>query len=292
MKSLSASALFLVIGFAICGAAAGAPAKPNPDALWVAAEKGDVATVKKFLDGGGSPNAADSNKLTLLNWAAYGGQLDLVKLLVARHADVNVQASKMGYTPLMNAAAPGFPLVAAYLLDHGANLNLLDAEGNSALAFAAAKNRTDVVRLLLDRGADGGNALVQMVHLEKTDGLKLVLESGVDANATPRKEEKWFRPGETALYRAAWNDKLELATILLDKGANPNISTPAGGNMSTPLLIAAYRCSGPMIDALIAHGASLTLTNASGETAHTLAETGWTSDMKPCAADILAKLGG
>ncbi len=269
--------------------AAAAPA-PKGDALFEAAEAGKIAVVRKFLAGGGNVNAADKEKLTLLNWAAYGGSLEMVKLLIDKHADVNAHANKAGWTPLMNASAMGFPLVAEYLLDHGADLNVLNAEGYNALAFAAVKQRADVVRLLLARGADGGNALVGLVRKKDAEALRLLLASGVDANATPRVKEKWFTPGETALYTAAYANATDLVSLLLDKGANPDIAAPEGGNMSTPLMMGAYFCNGPMIDALIAHNVSRSATNPSGDTAAHLAEIGWTNDMKPCAADIVAKL--
>ena len=270
-------------------AAAGKQA-PNGDALFIAAEKGQVAVVQKFLAGGGDANAADKNKLTLLNWAAYGGSLDIAKLLIDKGADVNVHASKMAWTPLMNASATGFPLVVNALLEHGAQLNLLDSDGYSALAFAAEKKHPDIVRILLAHGADGGNALVALARGKKIEALNRLIESGVDANATPRTKEMWFRPGETALYAAASADDADVVAALLNKGANPDIASPEGGNMATPLMMAAYHCNGAMIDALIAHNVTRSATNAGGATAADLAETGWTNDMKPCAAEITAKL--
>ena len=277
---------------AVAQAAAAAVAKPAPkgDALFVAAEKGQVAVVQKFLDGGGSANAADKAKLTLLNWAAYGGSLDLVKLLIAKGADVNVHASKKAWTPLMNGSAMGFPLVVSHLLDHGAAVNAIDADGYSALAFAAEKKRTDVMRILLAHGADGGNALVAMARDGQVDAINLLIESGVDPNATPRTKEKWFTPGETALYTAARANAADVVSALLNKGANPDIAAPGGGNMSTPLMMAAYFCNGAMIDALIAHNVTRSANNAGGATAADLAATGWTNDMKPCADEITAKL--
>ena len=269
-----------------------ATAKPvaDGDALFKAAEQGKLSVVVKYLEGGGSVNAADKASLSLLNWAAYGGSLALVKLLVDKKADVNVHGNKSGWTPLMNASAMGFPLVAAYLLDRGAELNRLNEEGYNALAFAAAKQRVDVVHLLLERGADGGTAFVSLVRKNDAAALRLLLESGVDVNATPRVEEKWFVPGETGLYTAAETNNPELVSLLLEKGANADIATPRGGNMSTPLMMAAYFCNAAMIDALVAHNVTRGATNINGDTAAQLAETGWTNDMKPCAADIVAKL--
>ncbi len=285
MKSFAALLLLVLLAGA---PQAGAVAKG--DALFVAAEKGQVATVKKFLDGGGDANAADKNKLTLLNWAAYGGSLDLVTLLVAKGADVNVHANKKAWTPLLNASATGFPLVVSFLLDHGATVSALDADGYSALSFAAEKKHPDIVRILLARGADGGNALSTMARTKQIDAVNLLIESGVDANATPRVKEMWFRPGETALYAAASANAPDVVAALLNKGANPDIAAPEGGNMSTPLMMAAYFCNGAMIDALVAHNVTRSATNSSGDTAADLAATGWTNDMKACAPEITAKL--
>ena len=248
----------LVIALLALGVAAGATAGPAPDkdALWAAAENGDLATVTAHLASGGSVNADDDEKLTLLNWAAYGGSLDVVKLLVAKGADVNAHTNEKAWTPLMNAANQGFALVVGYLLDHGADLNALSADGLSALSFAAMKQRPDVVRLLLQRGADGGNALRAMESKKDAAAIRLLVESGVSVDATPRQKLMWFHPGETALFHAAYDNQLELVTLLLNLGANPNLSSPEGGNMSAPLLLAAYHCNRAMIDALLAHGAS------------------------------------
>jgi ankyrin repeat protein len=287
---LAAALIGLALLVGPAGAAPAAKPAPKGDALFVAAEKAQLAVVQKFLAGGGDVNAADKQKLTLLNWAAYGGAFEVAKLLIDKGADVNAHLSEKAWTPLMNASAMGFPLIANALIEHGAQVNALDSDGYSALAFAAEKKRADIVRILLAHGADGGNALVQMARTGQIDALNLLVESGIDANATPRTDEMWFTPGETALYMAAGANVADVAAALLSKGANPNIATPKGGNMPTPLMMAAYHCNGAMIDALIAHNVNRGATNGGGETAADLAATGWTSDMKPCAAEIVAKL--
>ena len=70
------------------------------------------------------------------------------------------------------------------------------------------------------------------MHKKDADAVRLLLDSGVDANATPRIKEKWFKPGETALYTAASKNEPDLVALLLNNGANPNIGSPDGGNMS------------------------------------------------------------
>ena len=59
-------------------------------------------------------------------------------------------AASLGTTPLMLAAAAGKPAAVTALLDHGADVNAKEAvKGETALTFAAAFGRADVIRVLL-----------------------------------------------------------------------------------------------------------------------------------------------
>ena len=59
-----------------------------------------------------------------------------------------------GFTPLMMAAYYGHPEAVEVLADGGAQLDLLDSCGCTALWWAAGRNHPAVVRLLVGRGAD------------------------------------------------------------------------------------------------------------------------------------------
>ena len=59
-----------------------------------------------------------------------------------------------GHTPLMGAAYGGHPEVVEVLADGGAQLDLQDCDGGTALWWAACRNQLAVVRLLVGRGAD------------------------------------------------------------------------------------------------------------------------------------------
>src|SRR4051794_15819871 len=69
-----------------------------PTPFFDAVRRGDVATVKKLLDQGSDVKATDEEGMTPLYRAAlYGGDFDMVRLLVEHGADVNVEWNS--YTP-------------------------------------------------------------------------------------------------------------------------------------------------------------------------------------------------
>ena len=63
-------------------------------------------------------------------------------------------ADDRGNTPLMKAAEKGHAVTAKRLIQAGANLNAEDIAGFSALLLAVYKGRQDIVRLLLESGAN------------------------------------------------------------------------------------------------------------------------------------------
>jgi ankyrin repeat protein len=96
-----------------------------------------------------------------LVWAAKADRVEVMPDLVARGADVN--ADPYRGTPLAWAAANGRLAATSWLLDHGADVNRPGSFGGpghgervTALHLAAQADQIDVVRLLLDRGADPG----------------------------------------------------------------------------------------------------------------------------------------
>ncbi len=92
-------------------------------------------------------NKADESPLML---AALGGQLDIVKSLIARDADVN----KPGWTPLHYAATRGHLDVMRLLLDQNAYIDAASPNGTTPLMMAAFYGTPSAVKLLLEAGAD------------------------------------------------------------------------------------------------------------------------------------------
>jgi ankyrin repeat protein len=138
---------------------------------------GDTTDLSKALEQGLSPSAqvhmsvynfyfADAN-VSLLDLAIEAGQRNVIKLLLAHHASVNVNPNAdeadMGYVaPLPYAAQFGEDDVIRMLLAHGANIEQRNNfKGNHETALAAAVRAGDVagVYLLLARGASVRTAL-------------------------------------------------------------------------------------------------------------------------------------
>jgi ankyrin repeat protein len=81
-------------------------------------------------------------------YASSGDFADAVELLLQRGADANVQGTLEGFTPLMTAAAEGLVEVVRLLLAAGADRDLEDKDGDTALSFARQNGHAEVVALL------------------------------------------------------------------------------------------------------------------------------------------------
>jgi hypothetical protein len=123
-----------------------------------AVRNNDRATVERLLAAGVSVGTRDSDNpdaRAALFHAALFGYNDLVKLLLAKGADINGAPGAPVPTPLMGAASQGNATTVAILIEAGAEVGRRDpATGSTALAEAASRGSLETVRLLLQAGAD------------------------------------------------------------------------------------------------------------------------------------------
>ena len=116
--------------------------------LMFAAFNGHAPVAEYLLDAGAEIDVKDSNGRTALMYASSGPFEETVKLLLTNGAEVDVQGTLEGFTALMTAAAEGQVEVVRQLLDHGADRSLEDEDGDTALTFARQNGHTEVVALL------------------------------------------------------------------------------------------------------------------------------------------------
>uniref|UniRef100_UPI003590217E 26S proteasome non-ATPase regulatory subunit 10-like isoform X2 n=1 Tax=Myxine glutinosa TaxID=7769 RepID=UPI003590217E len=144
-----------------------------------AASAGHDAIVMFLLQNGCDPNLPDDEGWSALHIASSAGRTDIVRALIAHHANINATTKRaqtpmlyaasrnrqergadanladcLGATPLHRAASCGHLKVLRILVEHGANVQKADAQGNSPLHLACEEERTAEAQLLVRHCAD------------------------------------------------------------------------------------------------------------------------------------------
>ena len=172
--------------------------------------------VKLLLRAGANPNIKNFDGNTALIFAARMKFTNIVELLINAHADPNIQIETLttenmwldhpGFTPLMLALIPMSPAegehdikrIIKLLLRGGADPNIQDSNGNTALMWAIRNFDEPIIKLLLRGGADpniqnsnGDTALMwAMRYLDPDPIIKLLLRGG----ATDRRWSHDYAP--------------------------------------------------------------------------------------------------
>lgn len=154
--------------------------------------------------------------------ASRDGNVDDVKLLLAKDVDVNVQ-DNFGNNMLMHASSGGHTEIVDLLLKRGANINMQNNDGYTALMIALNYNHLEIVKLLLAEGANlsiqnnyNDTALIIALYCCKLNTIELLLAEDVDKCINIRDDS-----GNTALICSLWiADHSEIVKILLERGAS------------------------------------------------------------------------
>lgn len=233
-------------------------------------------------------NAQTSQGNTPLMYAASGSTSSheaVVRLLLEHGANVS-DCNENGHTPLMEAASAGNVSIARILVEHGASINTHSNEfKESALTLACYKGHLEMVRFLLEAGADQEHKTEEMhtaLMEASMDGhvevARLLLDSGAQVNMPADSFE-------SPLTLAACGGHTELAMLLLERGANIEEVNDEG---YTPLMEAAREGHEDMVALLLSQGADINAqTDETQETALTLACCGGFLEV----ADFLIKAG-
>lgn len=260
--------------------------------LMTAARAGNVETIKALVAHGADVNAVEQwQGQTALVYAAVENHADAVRVLVELGANVNVRSKKLefpdfvfktagmiyavqpvgSWTPLMYAARDGAVDAVRALAAGGADLNLVDPDGTTALTLAIINGHFDTAVALLEKGADpnvpdknGMTALYAAVDMntiqtvwgrpmplledavDPVGMVRLLLAHGADPNVqlkrpifgrhTRNTGDASLSQGTTALARAAKSGDVRLMKVLLEGGANPHLTQ---ADLTTVAMIAA-----------------------------------------------------
>jgi ankyrin repeat protein len=173
-----------------------------------------------------------------------------VRILLNEHADVNA-AQADGTTALHWAAYHDQREAAKLLLDAEARAKAANRYGVTPLSLACTNANADLVRMLLAAGADpntalhgGETALMTAARTGRVDPVRALLDAGAQVDAADRK-------GQTALMWAAADGHAAVVELLVKSGANLHARLKSG---FTPLLFAAREGRIDVIRALLKAG--------------------------------------
>ena len=177
-------------------------------------------------------NARNRFDSTPLTEAARGGHMGVVKLLVARGADVNGSIDKQSRSLWRQVEYLSSSTVRAFGSLDGPTYE----QRSTPVIEAARRNHADIIKYLAQNQADievrtpsGRNAL----QVAAFDGQLKSMEALVSCHANVQGEDKW---SQTALLLASWQNHADAVKWLLSQGANIDAANKWG---LTPLIIAA-----------------------------------------------------
>lgn len=233
--------------------------------LIFAAVYGDAKMIELVLARGGDVHATNDDGATALHRAA--GDIDKVRLLLDKGAKLDVR-TPLGRTPLLIAASyPGNVETVKLLLSRGAKIADQDSFGETCLTSAAKRGDAEMVKALIDAGADlfvgGRPPLVWAAEEGNVETAACLLAHGAD-----RSKELV----SAALGSAAARGPAEMVRLLLDHGAEPNTPSRLAGY--SPLMLAAYseNVSAETVQLLLDKGADPKAKGQNGETPLSLAK--------------------
>lgn len=223
----------------------------------IAVRKKSAELLEVLLNMGANPNTInqDHSKTTALMQCSNFNALELAKLLIENGADVNI-IDKNGDPVIHWTAYLGQVELTKLLLDHNARTDIVSIHSDGVLNVALKEWKSDIVGLLVENGvthydlSPEDEKLIELVKHNNTIVIKKLLTS---ENANTQDAS-----GTPLLVTAAELGLLDMVKVLLSKGANIDGMNPTG---HTALNRAVYFKNFEVVDYLLNQGADVNKTD-------------------------------
>ncbi|CAL4090172.1 unnamed protein product [Meganyctiphanes norvegica] len=156
-------------------------------ALHLAVLQGDQPLVKMLLHAGALTCTVTKNGLSVIHLAIQKNDVDIIRILIEAGADIN--SSKYDEKPLASAVHTDCQNTVETVLRLGANVNIRDAKGMTALHLASQHGCSNVIASLLSAGAnltartnDGLTSLHVAARYAQFEVFKILVEEGHPVN--------------------------------------------------------------------------------------------------------------
>lgn len=190
--------------------------------------RGDIHRIKKLVSKGYDVNTNTNSLLNMLTWAFWYPYPNKTIWSDSRILKLTNEERENKILEILEI-----------LIDNGADINVLDPQGNAPIHCAVSKGQTKIVKMLIAQGAD--------INLKRGDGNS---------------------PLNTAARAAMYPDSSEMVKILIANGADVNVK---GRYHNTPLHNSVYSGNLEIVQALIKSGADVNAKNKDGKTPRKLA---------------------
>ena len=198
-------------------------------ALWECASEGHIKLLEFMLNCGIKVNAlvkvpnVHHGNFTLLHRASYCGQLEVVRFIVVRGADIYVRDVNKN-NALHLAAESGSVDIINFLLEKGMSVNLANKDGFTPLHVSAKLGQLEATKALVRRGAAinstnkyGVTPLMVAAQHGKLEIFRYLTETGADIHIPNANNS-------TVLHYALDSGSADIIRLLQDKGMSGNLA--------------------------------------------------------------------